>query len=85
MRVKTRTFTAISFTRISTGTTGLRPAIAQSSTTNGVAANDGVITGIWLGDSTAMENKTYILTPAANASNVLNWTVSGACQATRLC
>jgi type IV pilus assembly protein PilA len=85
MRVQTRTSAAINFTGISTGTTGLPAAIVQSSTAHGVSATDGVITGIWMTDSTTMENRTYILTPTANASSVLNWTVSGTCQATALC
>lgn len=85
MRVQTRTAAAISFTGISTGTAGMPAATVQSSTVHGVSAADGVITGTWMSDGTTMASRTYILTPAANASNVLNWTVSGTCLTVNLC
>ena len=84
IRVQMRTGSAIVLTGIDTGSTGMPAAVATSTTDHGVSVTNGVITGVWKTDGTPMAGRTYILTPTA-VSNVLNWAVSGTCEAASLC
>lgn len=85
LRVQTRATTAVVLTGISSGTAGMPAAVTQSNTTHGLSATDGVITGTWMTDGTTIANRSYVLTPTANAANVLNWAVTGTCVAVQLC
>jgi type IV pilus assembly protein PilA len=85
LRVQLRSAAAIILTGVSTGTTGMPATVAASGTDHGVSVTDGVITAVWKSDGTPMAGRTYVLSPTPNASNALNWSISGTCIVASLC
>lgn len=79
-------------TGLSSASNGIPAAVAVSTTAHGMSTTNGVVTGVWMTDGSALGTTngtgahTITLTPTQAAAGAqITWAVGGSCLAANLC
>ena len=75
---------SLNLTDLQPGSFGIPPDIPATSTSHGVAVQDGVITITWQSDGSPLQGITYVLRPISAAPPV-QWSIEGTCLSNGYC